>query len=152
MEWSHFATPNGNYDIYRIGTELQCMTFARSNGGVTIHTSLTNNSDASLKSTPVDASTEDALAMLKAVSARTYERTDLSSGSRLGFIAQEVEAACPSAWGNMVGTVQVAASREESGQTIKTLDYARLNAVLWQCCRSLLSRVEALEAAAAPSK
>ena len=95
----------------------------------------------------MDASSEDALAMLKAVSARTYERVDLASGSRLGFIAQEVEAACPSAWGNMVGTTQVAASRGGPEQTIKTLDYARLSAVLWQCCRSLLSRVEALEAA-----
>ena len=46
--------------------------------------------------------------MLKAVSSRTYSRLDLpdSEGSRLGFIAQEVEAASPSAWGDLVGTAQ----------------------------------------------
>ena len=118
---------------------------------MTCNTSFTNNSDRSLKSNPVDASTEDALNMLKAVSARTYDRVDLpDSGSRLGFIAQEVEAAIPSSWGNLVGATSMAAERGGTEQEIKTLDYARLNAVLWQCCRSLLARVEALEAAVAP--
>ena len=68
------------------------------------------------------------------------------TGSRLGFIAQEVEAACPSAWGNLVGTAQYAKEPGDAETSIKTLDYARLTAVLWQCTRSLLARVEALEA------
>jgi hypothetical protein len=137
--------------VYRINTDLLCYTIARSNGVVTFHNGLVNSSDASLKSNPVDASTEDALNMLKAVSARTYDRVDLpDSGSRLGFIAQEVEAAIPSSWGNLVGATSMAAERGGTEQEIKTLDYARLNAVLWQCCRSLLARVEALEAAVAP--
>ena len=147
VEWSHFANPNGNYDIYRIGTELQCMTYLRSNGGIVIHTSLTNNSDATLKSTPVDASSDDAIAMLKAVSARTYERLDLSSDSRLGFIAQEVEAVCPEAWGNLIGSSNIASERGGAEQTIKTLDYSRLVCCLWQANRAMLSRIEALEAA-----
>ena len=49
-------------------------------------------SDRSLKGDPQDASTEDCR-----TSAKTYERLDLpDSGSRLGCIAQDVEAACPS--------------------------------------------------------
>ena len=84
--------------------------------------------------------------MLRQVSARTYQRIDLpGTGSRLGFVAQEVEAACPSAWSNLVGTAQYAKKPGEAETSIKTLDYSRLAAVLWQCTRSLLARVEALE-------
>ena len=68
------------------------------------------------------------------------------TGMRLGFIAQDVEAACPSAWGNIVGTAQHSKEQGGTGTEIKTLDYARLSAVLWQCTRNLLARVEALEA------
>ncbi len=88
--------------------------------------------------------------MLRQVSAKTYTRIDLpDSGPRLGFIAQDVLAACPSTWSNLVGTAQYAREQGGSGTEIRTLDYARLSAVLWQCMRSLLTRVEALEAAAA---
>ena len=122
---------------------------------VTCNTSFTNNSDASLKTPPVDASTEDALAMLKAVSARTYERVDLpGADSRLGFIAQEVEAALPSSWGNIVGATEAVAEHvdQEGNEVLSkpstlTVDYARLNAVLWTCCKNMLARIEALEAA-----
>ena len=85
--------------------------------------------------------------MLRQVSAKTYQRIDLpGTGSRLGFIAQDVEAACPSAWSNIVGTAQYAREQGGTGTEIRTLDYARLTAVLWQCTRSLLARVETLEA------
>ena len=56
-------------------------------------------SGQSLKSSPQDASTEDSLDMLRQVSAKTYHRLDLpDSGPRLGFIAQDIEAAS-SWWG-----------------------------------------------------
>ena len=87
--------------------------------------------------------------MLRQVSAKTYERKDLpGSGSRLGFIAQDVEAACPPSWSNLVSTTQYKWSGAPEGADIKVLDYARLTSVLWQCTRSLLARVEALEARA----
>ena len=85
--------------------------------------------------------------MLREVRAKTYLRLDMAgTGSRLGFIAQDVEASCPSAWGNLVGTAQYAREQGGTGAEIRTLDYARLTAVLWQATRSLLARVEALEA------
>ena len=113
-----------------------------SNGYWTFYRGHGDASDRSLKSDAEDANTEDCLDMLRQVSAKTYQRTDMpGTGSRLGFIAQDVEAACPSAWGNLVGTAQYSKTETE----IKTLDYARLSAVLWQCTRSLLARVEALE-------
>ena len=80
--------------------------------------------------------------MLRQVSAKTYQRLDMpDSGSRLGFIAQDVDAVCPSAWGNLVGTAQYTKEQGGMGTEIRTLDYARLTAVLWQCTRSLLARV-----------
>ena len=118
-----------------------------SNGYWTSYRGHGDASDQSLKGDAQDANTEDCLSMLRGVSAKTYLRKDIpDSGSRLGFVAQDIEAACPSAWGNLVGRAQY--SKEQGGveSEIKTLDYARLTAVLWQCTRSLLARVEALEA------
>ena len=104
-------------------------------------------SDRSLKGDAQDASTGDCLNMLRQVSAKTYLRLDMpGTGSRLGFIAQDVEAACPSTWSNLVGTTQYTREQGGTGAEIRTLDYARLTAVLWQATRSLLARVEALEA------
>jgi hypothetical protein len=87
--------------------------------------------------------------MLKAVSARTYERIDKpGSGTRIGFIAQEVQASLPAEFTNLVGKVKYTANpdEEEEPMEILTVDYARLVAPLWQCCKNLLSRVEMLEA------
>ena len=107
-------------------------------------------SDQSLKGDAQDASTTDCLNMLRQVSAKTYRRLDLpdDEGPRLGFIAQDVEAAAPPLWSNLVSTTQYKWSGAPEGADIKVLDYARLTSVLWQCTRSLLARVEALEARA----
>ena len=67
-------------------------------------------------------------------------------GERLGFIAQELDAACPSAWSNLVGTTNYKWSGNGEGGEIRTLDYARLVCPLWQSCRSMLARIETLEA------
>ena len=116
-------------------------------GHVSFMVGSTNVSDASLKTEPVDANTEDCLQMLRNVSARTYERIDLEPGKkRIGFIAQEVRDAAPPAFGGLIGTSSHSDNRGDAEREILTLDYARLSAVLWQCTRSLLARVEALEA------
>jgi hypothetical protein len=115
---------------------------------VTFADGSTNASDARIKSVPQDASTQDSLNMLKALSARTYEQLDKPcTGTRLGFIAQEVQAAVPPEFAKLVGSTMYAATESEEETEILTVDYARMSAVLWQCCRSLLARVEALEAA-----
>ena len=104
-------------------------------------------SDRRLKGDAQDASTEDCLDMLRAVSAKTYRRLDLpeGEGERLGFIAQDVEQACPSAWANLVGTTQYKWSGNGEGGDIRTLDYARLVCPLWQSCKAMLARIEQLE-------
>ena len=125
------------------------MNISTSTGAWTFYRGHSDASDQSLKSSPQDASTEDSLDMLRRVSAKTYHRLDMpDGGQRLGFIAQDVEAACPSGWSNLVGKTQYLWSGPPEGAEIRVLDYARLTSVLWQCTRSLLARVEALEARA----
>ena len=104
-------------------------------------------SDQSLKGEVQDASTEHSLDMLRRVSAKTYRRLDVpeGQGERLGFIAQDIEQACPNEWANLVGTATYKWSGNGRGGEIRTLDYARLVCPLWQSCKAMLMRIEHLE-------
>ena len=56
-------------------------------------------SDASLKDDVLDASESDCLAMLEAVTPKTYVRNDLEDvDRRIGFIAQDAAANAPPAF------------------------------------------------------
>ncbi len=124
------------------------MSVSLTTGAWTFYKGYGSSSDRSLKGDAQDASTEDCLSMLRAVRAKTYRRLDLpeGDGELLGFIAQDVEAACPPSWGNLVGTSTYKWSGMPDGGEIKTLDYARLVCPLWEACRSMLARIETLEA------
>ena len=99
------------------------------------------SSDASIKTSVETVSTEAAMAMLKNVEARTYRRTDIENqGSRLGFIANDVESNCPEEWGNLVATVNA-----KDGQ-ILGLDYARFCPILWAICQKQQEQIEQLSA------
>ena len=114
---------------------------------------LHNYSDATLKSDVVPASSAKALEVLKAVEPKVYKRNDLADqNTRIGFIAQDIAAVLPPEWANIVGaTEDIVAHTDDDGNEVPakpstlTVDYARLNAVLWQCCRNMLARIEALE-------
>ena len=122
------------------------MSVSLTTGAWTHYRGLSAASDRSLKDNIQDANTESCLSMLKQVSAKTYARKDHpGNGSRLGFVAQDVEAACPPLWSNLVSTTTYKWAEAPQGTEIKVLDYARLTSVLWQCMRSLLARVEMLE-------
>ena len=139
--WSHFFRPNSTTAY------AQTMGVNLSTGNRVFYKSYGSASDRSLKGNPQDASTEDSLNMLRQVSAKTYQRLDLpeGEGERLGFIAQDVDEACPSTWSNLVGTTNYKWSGNGEGGEIRTLDYARLVCPLWQSCRSMLARIEMLE-------
>ncbi len=64
----------------------------------------------------------------------------LPSERRVGFIADDVKAALPERWSNIVGSKHVA------GEDYLTLDYSRLVCVLWATVKRTISRVAALEA------
>jgi hypothetical protein len=116
-------------------------------GFVTFHGGANTSSDGRLKASVEDLPEEAALNLLRSVSAKTYVRNDMGSDAtrRCGFIAQDVEAAAHESLGkNLIGSVP---SLDTPGEEIMTLSYERMSVVLWQCCRSLLARVEALESA-----
>ena len=123
------------------------MNVSLSTGAWTHYKGMSAASDRSLKGDIQEVNTNDCLDMLRAVSAKTYRRLDLppNEGERLGMIAQDVEAACPNTWGNLVGTTQYKWSGNGDGGDIRTLDYARLICPLWQACRNMLARIEQLE-------
>ena len=105
-------------------------------------------SDARLKDEVRDLPPEECLDVLRQVSAVSYRRNDLSESTRrIGFIAQSVQAALgPSiANTNVTDTIEREVSPGTT-ETLNTLAYDRMAVILWQCTRSLLARVEALEA------
>ena len=90
---------------------------------------------------------DECLDVLRQVSAKSYVRNDLPETTRrIGFLAQNAEAALgPSLAGtNIVDSIEREVSPGVT-QTLKTLSYDRMSVILWQCTRSLLARVEALE-------
>ena len=130
------------------------------NGDITVTGDCTanayhNSSDASLKE---DIRTLDAQAceqMLLGLEAKIYKRKDLDGEEdRCGFLAQDVEKHLPGGCHNVIGH-----SSSPEGQSILTLDYGRLSAILWQICRSqqqnindLTARLTALEKPKTKSK
>ena len=129
----NFSITTGGTNYYLpilcVGPDLTCA------GNITA-TGYISSSDESIKENIEDADTAAALAMLDTVSARTYQRTDIT-GNRLGFVAQEVEALCPPEWANVVHT-------QEDG--LLSIDYSRISCILWQICKNQEERIKALEA------
>ena len=147
--WTHYLRPqNGNLQLYTAnGGKGLTWEINRASGYVAFVGGHGDVSDQSLKTAAQDANVDQCLRMLKDVSARTYERLDQPGKSRLGFIAQEVRDAAPHAFRGLIGTAHYSIDRDGADERgILTLDYGRLSAVLWQATRSLLARVEALEA------
>ena len=148
--WSIFGSFNGELQFWRIISGEALAFSINAQTYVTFFGGTNAASDSRLKEQVQELPTEDCLELLRAVSAKSYVRTDLGDGvRRAGFIAQEVEAAAPaSLGGNLVGETTRSTSRDDpaSTETIKTLSYERLAVVLWQCTKALLARVEAQEA------
>ena len=126
-----------------------------SSGAIVCNTSFTNNSDARLKDNQAKASLSEMLAIFDAVEVKTYERNDLSGQKRVGFIAQDLEAALTGNFAHIVGqgTKQSTSAAMEpvegeipmAEDTFKTVDYSRLVTVLWVVCKILALRLYVLE-------
>ena len=141
LSFAHFYRTSGT------ASWVQTMGISLTTGAWVHYRGLSAASDRSLKENIQDANTNSCINMLKQVSAKTYDRKDLpGSGSCLGFIAQDVEAACPPLWSNVVSTSTYKWEQAPEGAEIKVLDYARLTSVLWTCTKNLIDRVETLEA------
>ena len=105
-------------------------------------------SDQRLKDEVRDLPSEECLEVLRQVPAVSYRRKDLPETTRrIGYLAQSVEAALgPSIANTNVVDEILREISPGTTESLKTLAYDRMTVILWQCTRSLLARVEALEA------
>ena len=128
------TTGGANYylPILCVGPNLTC-------AGTITATGYISSSDESIKENIEDVSTSAAMQMLDAVSSRTYNRTD-TTGNRIGFIAQEVQALCPPEWAYVVHTLE---------DDLLAIDYSRICCILWAQNKNQEARIKALEATVA---
>ena len=154
MIWEHngsdvwmFYSAGPSLDVYRLGSNQALVFQASSTGMVTFYFGHQNASDRSLKDNIQDVNEDEAIQALKTISAKTYTRKDIDSKNRIGFIAQDFENLPSSLGENYCQTSLMSNDRyDENKKEILTLDYDRTSVLLWQCCKNLLARVEALEA------
>ena len=106
-------------------------------------------SDRAIKDDVQNASLDDCKNIFENVDVKTYVRKDIS-GTRLGFIAQDIQTHAPPEFANLLG-MQYGAN-----EPLLSLDYSRLVCVLWGVVKvqetqidDLIARVEALETATA---
>ena len=115
---------------------------------MTFWSGIVTPSDSRLKDEVRDLPSEQCLEVLRQVPALSYRRNDLPETTRrVGFIAQRVETALGPSIANTNVIDQI--EREISPgttETLKTLAYDRMTVILWQACRSMLTRIESLEA------
>ena len=107
-----------------------------------------NTSDSKLKDNQALASLSELQGIFDAVDVKTYERNDLNGQKRVGFIAQDFEAAVSGHehFKHIVGEGTLQRTADSEVEEIKSLDYSRLVTVLWGVCKNLEKRVQALEA------
>ncbi len=120
--------------------------------------SLTQTSDVSIKENIEPASLEELQQIFEEVNVMTYTRNDGVQGPRVGFIAQDLQAAIPSEslFQNIVNPIY----SNKPAPPLLGVDYARLaSTILWGVCKKqqamltdLAVRVSALESKKKKSK
>jgi len=123
---------------YGVSSQVTCAANLDVQGNLHA-TGTVTSSDRNIKTGIEDIDEAACMQMLKAVVPKTYFRTDLQNQtSRLGFLAQDIQENSHEKWGNL--TAWLPGDEPRLG-----MDYARLTPLLWQCCRTLLTKIEALE-------
>jgi hypothetical protein len=121
-----------------ISALLTCQEDVICERGVTA-VSFLSTSDQSVKSNVQDASIDDCFEAFQNIQPKTYTRTDIVGGTRLGFIAQDVDDAIPEEFLNLIG------HQYGGSEPLMQLDYSRLVVLLWGACKRLEARIVALE-------
>ena len=106
------------------------------NGELIFGYGFVNLSDKALKTNVRDLSEKELQETFDAVEPRMYDRIE-GGKDQIGFIAQEVQA-------TPLGE-RVCKTKNLDGRELMTLDYQKLNVVLWGVVKSLQKRVEKLE-------
>ena len=112
-----------------------------STGGATIfYQGISNLSDQKVKDQQEDISATDCWAILDQVKPKSYVRNDLQNQPRVGFLAQDLQKACTGPFACIVGEAE-----QDDGEKLLTVDYARINTILFRCVQDLHSRLQVLE-------
>ena len=106
------------------------------NGELIFGYGFVNLSDKALKTNVRDLSEKELQETFDAVEPRMYDRIE-GGKDQIGFIAQEVQA-------TPLGE-RVCKTKNLDGRDLMTLDYQKLNVVLWGVVKSLQKRIEKLE-------
>ena len=144
-----FVTP-WTLDVFSSPTEGRRFFINEfSQGGLTVGgsiqcTSLTQTSDKRVKTNIRPVNADHLKAIFNAVDVKLYERTDGVEGTRVGFIAQDVQAHLPNDGSLDMLTPKI--QKEDGDEDLLGIDYTRLVTVLWGVVKTLTSRIEALEA------
>ena len=143
---SHGATYSGNYVRFYCRKasgalvnvfDINGSKHAAFHGNVSA-VSYTTTSDERVKE---DVQDVDLSPVFDAVSCKSYRRTDKPElGRRVGFLSQDVQAACASSGLPDTFTTPM----DDTG--LLGLDYSRLVTVLWSKCKQLESRLRAIDA------
>ena len=152
-----FAAQSANmtprFTVYNGTNTITAMTISGSTGAVTMGVSpltvvsTTYTSDARLKENIQTASPADCQALFEAVDVKTFNWIRDGKQS-VGFIAQEVEAALPEngSLNDLVNQSEWQPTEEDEPMTIKTIDYSRMNTILWCVVKEHASKIAQLEA------
>ena len=131
---NQFISLNTTSGIANLAVEPN--TGGSSNGEVIFGYGFVNLSDKALKTNVRDLSEKELQETFDAVEPRIYDRIE-GGKDQIGFIAQEVQA-------TPLGE-RVCKTKTLDGRDLMTLDYQKLNVVLWGVVKSLQKRVESLE-------
>ena len=114
--------------------------------------SFTSTSDSKIKDNVENVTTAEAAAILDQVKVKKYIRNDRNGENRVGFVAQDLRAACAdSHFAHIVDSTTVTQEDSEGNdipgteEELLTVDYSRLVTVLWTTVQDLRSRVRHLE-------
>ena len=130
FQFMSFNTTNG---IANLAIEPN---IAANNGELIFDYGFVNLSDKALKTNVRDLSEKELQETFDAVEPRMYDRIE-GGKDQIGFIAQEVQA-------TPLGE-RVCKTKNLDGRELMTLDYQKLNVVLWGVVKSLQKRIEKLE-------
>ena len=116
--------------------------------GTVYGTAFSSTSDSRLKTNIEEIPEQDAINLLKTVSAKTYNRIDMKSSSKrhCGFIAQDFINIPKSLGENFVEPLLTEINDEGPDIELHTLAYDRVGSpILWTVCKNIFARIEALE-------
>ena len=105
-------------------------------------TSFVSTSDSRIKAGVEDVKADDAMRVLRAISAKTYQRLDTGDVNRIGYLADDWWSHAPPEWGN-IATI-------DYKKGLLQLDYSRIVPVLWTICQQQQDQIDALTAKVTP--